>query len=663
MWTGIKPSISHLRIFGSLCYRHIPDQKRQKLDDKSEPMILIGYNPTGSYKLFNPVTKKILYSRDVHFDEAGFWEDIDDTIKSTQLHFDWEEEVRTETENTQVVPQSATEGTRSARVRNPSIRLRDYHIFQDNEVTEEGDLMQHMALMAGAEPVTFEEANINRTWRHAMEEEIRSIEKNRTWDLVDLPPGKVPIAVKWVFKTKLKPDGTIAKHKARLVAKGFMQKKGLNYEEVFAPVARMETVRLIVALASWWNWTLWQLDVKSAFLNGPLEEEIYIQQPQGFISTGKESKVLKLRKALYGLKQAPRAWNKRIDTFLVHSGFMKCTSEHGVYVKMMNQVDVLIICLYVDDLLITGTSLSGIEELKTSLKQEFEMSDLGTLTYFLGIEFVHTERGVLMHQKKYISEVLKRFNMQNCNSAETPAEINLKLDKGEGEPAADDTVFRQIVGSLRFICHTRPEISYAVGLVSRFMSNPRQSHLMAAKRVLRYLKGTQGYGVLFPHQEREGTGLQLVAYSDSDWCGDLLDRRSTMGYVFLICGAPVSWCSKKESVVALSTCEAEYIAACSAACQAVWLSTLLRDLKVAIGETVELQVDNKSAIDLAKNPVSHGRSKHIETKFHFIREQVSKGKIKLKHCGTDLMIADIMTKALKIERFQKLRDMLNVKCQ
>lgn len=196
VWTGIKPSIGHLIIFGALCYRHIPDHKRQKLDDKSEPMILIGYNPTGSYKLFNLETKKVLYSRDVYFDEAGVWKEIDNTVNSTQLPFNWEEEDKTEIEKLQVVPQPATERTRSARVRNPLTRLRYYHIFPDNVVSEEGDLMQHMALMVDAELVTFEEANTSTTWREAMEEEIRSIEKNRTWDLVDLPPGKVPIVVK-----------------------------------------------------------------------------------------------------------------------------------------------------------------------------------------------------------------------------------------------------------------------------------------------------------------------------------------------------------------------------------------------------------------------------------------------------------------------------------
>ncbi|XP_057435865.1 secreted RxLR effector protein 161-like [Lotus japonicus] len=216
-----------------------------------------------------------------------------------------------------------------------------------------------------------------------------------------------------------------------------------------------------------------------------------------------------------------------------------------------------------------------------------------------------------------------------------------------------------MVGSLRFICHTRPEISYSVGLVSRFMSEPRHPHLIAAKRILRYLKGTLSFGILFPFQD-EKVGLQLVAYSDSDWCGDLVDRKSTMGYIFTFAGAPISWCSKKQSVVALSTCEAEYISTCSAACQALWLHTLLLELQISVGDYVELLVDNRSAIDLSKNPVSHGRSKHIEIKYHFLRDQVSKGKIRIKHCSTDLQLADILTKPLRADKFKDFRRLIGV---
>jgi len=347
--------------------------------------------------------------------------------------------------------------------------------------------------------------------------------------MVNLPRDKVPIEVKWVFKTKLKPDGSVAKYKARLVAKGFMQRKGIDFSEVFALVARLETIRMIVALASWKNWSLRQLDVKSAFLNGMLDEEVFITQPLGFVSKGNEHKVLRLRKALYGLRQAPRAWNKRIDNFLHRVGFLKCTTEYGVYVKSLNVTETMLIYLYVDDLLVTGSSSTCIDQLKEDLKREFEMTDLGALSYFLGLEFAYDRRGIIMHQRKYILEVLKKFNMMDCNPAATPAELSLKLIQDETEVLVDETLYRQMIGSLRYICHSRPEITYSVGIVSRFLSNPKQSHLVAAKRILRYLKATLGYGLIFLHQSKEGDHLQLLAYSDSDWSGDATDRKTTSG--------------------------------------------------------------------------------------------------------------------------------------
>jgi len=268
---------------------------------------------------------------------------------------------------------------------------------------------------------------------------------------------------------------------------------------VFAPVAKLETIRLIVALASWKNWSLWQLDVKSAFLNGTLDEEVFITQPPGFVSKGNEHKVLRLRKALYGLRQAPRAWNKRIGNFLHRVGFLKCATEYGVYVKSLNVTEIVLICLYVDDLLVTGSSSICIGQLKEDLKREFKMTDLGALSYFLRLEFAYDRRGIIMHQRKYILEVLKKFNMLYCNPAETPAELSLELIQDEIEASVDETLYRQMIGSLRYICHSRLEITYSVGIVSRFLSDPKQSHLVAAKRILRYLKGTLGYGLIFLH--------------------------------------------------------------------------------------------------------------------------------------------------------------------
>lgn len=659
IWSSRKPSVKHLRIFGSLCYKHVPDVKRKKLQDKSEMVVLVGYHPTGAYRLYNPLTQKVSYSRDVLVDEARCWDWKNKNSKvaspTAALLEDGEGSEEIIEAPREEIPIQQQRPQRSRQL--PS-RFADFEVFSHCAVAAKEDLV-HLALLADAEPIDFEDAIKKEIWQDAMKEELRSIEKNHTWELVKLPPNKQPIAVRWVYKQKLKPDGSIAKHKARLVAKGFLQRAGLDYNEVFAPVARIETIRLVIALASMRSWPLFQLDVKSTFLNGPLEEEVYVMQPPGFeIEEGKDM-VYKLKKALYGLKQAPRAWNKRIDSFLQQQGFYKCAVEYGVYVKLQSQERMMLICLYVDDLLITGSDLSGIEKFKETLKAEFDMTDLGVLTYFLGMEIQQIKEGIVLHQRKYTGDVLKRFNMQSCNPASTPVELNVKLQKNSEEKSVDGTLFKQIVGSLRYLCNSRPDIAFGVGLISRFMDDPKVAHMVAAKRVLRYLRGTADYGLLFPR----GSGsekLNLIGFSDSDWSGDQDERKSTTGYVFKLLNAPISWCSKKQPMVALSSCEAEYIAAAYAACQALWFDSLLAEMKVEVQRPLQLLVDNKSAINLTKNPVSHGRSKHIETRFHFIRDQVNKGNIEVVFCRIEEQAADVLTKSLKVDRFKQLRRMLGV---
>ncbi|GAU32293.1 hypothetical protein TSUD_63100 [Trifolium subterraneum] len=600
-----------IRIFGSICYRHIPDEKRRKLDDKSEQLILIGYDATRAYKMYNPNNNKVVISRDVVVDEKSQWKwksnvnkhiqvNLEDTVNNATVQpvVDQHEEVgQVEVMHTSNDGEEEGDVRRSSRTRFPSVRFTDHETILDNVVNDDGDLV-HLAFMADIEPVNWHEALSDPNWKKAMNEEIKSIEKNNTWRLVDLPAQKKPITVKWIFKIKRNPDGGIVKHKARLVARGFLQQQGIDYNEVYAPVARMETIRLVIAIASSMNWSPSHMDVKSAFLNGPLEEEVYVSQPPGFEVDAQKDKVYKLQEALYGLKQAPRAWNKRIDTFLHKEGFVKCSVEFGVYMKGNDVSDAILICL------------------------------------------------------RSIADVLKRFHMEHCNEAETPMEANLKLSKGEDEQAVDATLFKQVVGSLRFICNTRPDINYAVGYVSRFMSNPKASHMVAAKRILRYLKGTQDFDLAFPTSNKESK-IELEGFSDSDWCGDKEDRRSTSGYWFRFKNSLISWSSRKQSIVALSSCEAEYVAAAQAACQAVWLESLLDELKIKYVKPVKLNVDNKSAISLARNPIAHGRSKHIETKYHFLRDQVSKEKLTVEYCKTDVQIAYILTKPLRADRFKE----------
>ncbi|WVZ00998.1 hypothetical protein V8G54_027067 [Vigna mungo] len=518
-----------------------------------------------------------------------------------------------------------------------------------NGLDEEGDSI-HLALLAGSEPVTVNEALIQPHWKKAMEEELRSIEKNGTWKMVDLPPDKHSIGVKWVFKTKLNPDGTVSKHKARLVAKGFLQQQGIDFEEVHAPVARLETIRLV---------PLFALDVKSAFLHGPLEEEVYVQQPPGFCNKDDQHKVYRLNKALYGLRQALRAWNKRIDEFFANKGLERCAVEHNLYVKRNDKDDgILVVCLYVDDLLVTGSSMKHVNEFKRMMEAEFDMTDLGRLSYFLGMEFAYTDAGILMHQRKYFLKcffyLFDHLRIQNlCSLSMTFLVSNAE------EENVDGTYYKQLVRSLRFICNRRPDLSFAVGIVSRFMANRKKSHLAAAKRVVRYIKGTAEDGILFPYGMQIGE-LELIGYTNSDFGGDQTDRKSTSGSIFFVNNAPVSWSSKKQGIVALSSCEAEYVTGCNAVCQGIWLSELLKHIKMVIGKAFILNMDNTLAISLARNAISHGRSKHIDVKFHYLRDVMNKNQVELKFCKTKLQLADLFTKALSQGRLSFLRSKVGV---
>ncbi|KAG7553295.1 hypothetical protein ISN45_Aa06g038290 [Arabidopsis thaliana x Arabidopsis arenosa] len=658
-WSGRKPGVSHLRVFGSIAHAHVPDEKRSKLDDKSEKYIFIGYdNNSKGYKLYNPDTKKTIISRNVVFDEEGEWDwKSNEEDYNFFPHFEEDdseltrEEPPREEPTTPPTSPTSPQGEESSSERTPHFRsLQELY-----EVTENQDNLTLFCLFAECEPMDFQEAIEKKTWRNAMDEEIKAIKKNDTWELASLPNGHKAIGVKWVYKAKKNSKGEVERYKARLVAKGYSQRAGIDYDEVFAPVARLETVRLIISLAAQNKWKIHQMDVKSAFLNGDLEEEVYIEQPQGYIVKGEENKVLRLKKALYGLKQAPRAWNTRIDKYFKEKDFIKCPYEHALYIKIQKD-DILIACLYVDDLIFTGNNPSMFEEFKKEMTKEFEMTDIGLMSYYLGIEVKQEDNGIFITQEGYAKEVLKRFKMDDSNPVTTPMECGIKLSKKEEGEGVDPTTFKSLVGSLRYLTCTRPDILYAVGVVSRYMEHPTTTHFKAAKRILRYIKGTINYGLHYS----TSNDYKLVGYSDSDWGGDVDDRKSTSGFVFYIGDTAFTWMSKKQPIVTLSTCEAEYVAATSCVCHAIWLRNLLKELSLPQDEPTKIFMDNKSAIALAKNPVFHDRSKHIDTRYHYIRECVNKKDVLLEYVKTHDQVVDIFTKPLKREDFIKMRSLLGV---
>ncbi|KAG8479167.1 hypothetical protein CXB51_029021 [Gossypium anomalum] len=603
-WFGFKPSLAHMKVFGCLCYSQIPAVKRDKLSKRAIPGILARYSMVKKgYRILDPLTNKIHVSRDVIFDEKGCWnwEKNEPEAVSEKLMADHTEPNQVSLEMD--VDDMPVRGTR------PLAKIYE------------------RAQVAIVEPCSFEEAEADKGWKQAMVDEIAMIEKNQTWELVPRPAKRKVIGVKWVYRAKQNADGSLKKLKARLVVKGFSQKYGLDYLETFAPVAKLDTIGLLVALAAQKQWKIYQLDVKSAFLNGFLEEEIYIDQPQGFVVSGKEQMVYRLKKALYGLQQAPRAWYAQIDSYLISLGFNRSVNEPTLYVKKNEAEIQLIVSLYVDDLLVTGGDQDMLAEFKAKMMDMFEMSDLGLMTYFLGMEVRQIEGKIFLGQRTFALKVLSKFSMKNCKPTSTPIAVGMKLSsQGDHEPVNEST-YRSLVGCLLYLTATRPDILFTVSMLSRFMHCCNVQHFQAAKRVLRYIKGTLNYGVLFNKAET----LKLKSYTDSDWAGSSDDMKSTSGYAFTLGSTMFCWSSRKQSMVAQSTAEAEYAAAANAVNQAIWLRKILADLNLHQREATEIFCDNKSAVAIAKNPVFH-------------EEQV----------------ADIFTKALGVSRFVKLRKQLGV---
>ncbi|GJS46051.1 ribonuclease H-like domain, reverse transcriptase, RNA-dependent DNA polymerase [Tanacetum coccineum] len=510
-------------------------------------------------------------------------------------------------------------------------------------------------LLAEDEPKNYKEASNDQKWIEAMKAELDSINRNNTWKLTTLPKGHKAIGLKWVFKTKRDANGNIIKHKARLVAKGYIQEHGIDFEEVFAPVARMETIRLLLAIAANNKWEVHHLDVKSAFLHGDLKEEVYVTQPEGFIKKQDQGKVYRLIKALYGLRQAPRAWNIKLDNTLKSLDFKKCALEQAIYIKTSKD-STLLIGVYVDDLIITGTPKKEIDKFKAQMEEKFEMSDLGLLAYYLGIEVTQTNGDISIKQSAYASKILKEAGMIDCNETLIPMDPGTRLTKITEGTMVNSTEYRSLIGCLRYLLHTRPDLSYSVGLLSRSMQEPREQHMKAIRQVLRYVKGTKDYGITYKHNG----GNKIHGYSDSSYGVNTTEGKGTTGIIFYYGESPISWSTQKQATVALSSCESEFIAATAAATQALWLKRLLSKLTHTQEEKVTIQVDNKSAIALMKNPVFHGRSKHIDTKYHFIRECVERNDIQVEFVSGEYQKADILTKALPKIKFLTMRQLIVV---
>lgn len=503
-------------------------------------------------------------------------------------------------------------------------------------------------------PRNVQEALQKPEWAAAVTEEVQALVKNGTWEITTIPEGKKPVGCKWIFSVKHNADGSINRYKARLVAKGFTQSYGVDYEETFAPVAKLNSVRVLLSLAANLDWPLHQLDIKNAFLNGELEEEVYMQIPPGLESHDTSNMVCKLHKSLYGLKQSPRAWFDRLTRVVREDGFAQCQTDHTMFVKHSPEGRIALFIVYVDDIVITGDDHDQISHLKSILTEEFEVKDLGQLKYFLGMEIARTRDGICVSQRKYTLDLLKETGMLECKVANTPVEP-MKQSEEESVPADKDR-YQSLVGKLIYLTHTRPDIGFAVSLASRYMSNPTETHMKALNRILQYLKGTPGRGLYFQKSHNQG----IEVYTDSDWAGSLSDRKSTTGYCTFVWGNLVTWRSKKQSVVARSSAEAEFRAMAQGICEGIWLKRMLDEIKIPTNYTMRILCDNKAAISIAKNPVHHDRTKHVEIDKHFIKEKIDHEIISVNHISSNRQTADILTKALSRHTYETIRSNLGM---
>jgi transposase InsO family protein len=738
-WTGNKPSLAGLRVFGCLAYVHIPKANRSKLDYKARVCVFVGYSmQSKAYLCYDRLQDKIIVSRDVDFvehvrgtlyrpgvDPFAYLPNRKALIGPNEGGQDFEESsvgpsplpsppAASSQDNTGVtgpsepeddfgyeaddylplwpaqISQQSTGQRRSGRHHASSraldsqanaeakhdqahLALPSFDAFLRDHSSPTNSTAAAYAAVAqishGDEPTSFSEAMSSADrdkWEHAAQDEMDSIQQAGTWTLTPLPADRQAIGCKWVFKIKRKADGSVDRYKMRLVAKGFSQKPGIDFEETFAPVAKFATIRALLSVAAHYDLEIHQMDVRTAFLNGDLEQDIYMKQPEGFVASGKESLVCKLRKSLYGLRQASRAWYDKIHHALVDMGFQVLSADTCVYQLRKDSLYVLV-ALYVDDLLLLANSLDGLSALKKDLSTRFSMTDLGEAHYILGIQIDRDRaaRTLSISQREYVHKVLQRFGMLDSKPAATPLPTSVQLTKADSplpDMVPDAAFIRQYqsaVGALMYaMLGTRPDLAFAVASLSQFSSNPGQPHWDAIKHVLRHLRGTTDYRLTYG--SGAGANLLFEGYCDSDWGSSKDDRRSVTGYTFMMGGGAVSWQSKKQPTVALSSVEAEYMAACQAAREALWWQKLLHELGVARHPTTVIHSDSQGSIALSKNPEHHARSKHIDIRHHFIREQVAANHISLQYMPTEDMLADVMTKPLKRDQHNILIKRLGV---
>jgi transposase InsO family protein len=724
IWSGRKPSIKHIRVIGCNAFVHVRKVERGKLDNKTTPAIHLGWNEQqNSYLVFDIELNKFVTSCHVEFDEESFShskqynERINDASESygdigshdelfnneialaklisLEPHNQAQPQPQPQQQPPILAPQTPPiEASEPAApsIKQPKAKMnwkKDASISELNPdnvisaprvrtttkqlglVNYKSDIGSEQAFSAFITPNTFEQAMQSAqrlNWRTAMDKEMQSLHDNNVWELVNMPTDKNVniMGCRWIYKVKETSEGEIERLKARLVGQGFTQVFGKDYNETWAPVPRYKSVRIIIAIACIKGYELKQLDIETAFLYADVKEDIYMRQPKGY-EKGGANMVCKLKKALYGIKQAPHEWNNEINTFMVDVlQFTRCKSDTCVYVKRCKSGNIMIISIFVDDIIIAHHTSDSDEWLsyKQLIVSKYKIRDLGNLEWILGMKVRRNRsaRTLTIDHERYIKNMLINFGMEECNTAPTP-ESSERLTAFASSRDTDLTEYQTYVGALQYTASAlRVDIAHAVNMLSRYLQAPKEEHLTAAKRVLRYLKGTATLGLNYSSSSSSSNdssnngGVITSAYCDADWAGDHADRKSQTGLLVKVGGNTVIWASRKQTTTSLSTCEAEYIAISSVVQEVIWTNSLLKELSFAQTNPTQIHCDNTAAIHLSNNDTSHSQTKHIDIRHHYIRDEVKNKNIIITYLESAKQQADIFTKGLSQQVFIPLRD-------
>ena len=670
-----KPNLSSIKTFGSLAFKKEPKETTTKLEPKATAFYLIGYG-SNQYKLLDPKTSKTAWARDVYIIENRFYRD---TISTEDLIIEPNPTIEDNNDSNKDNSRSRTSNIDSSLLDNisrddiiESSKGKSYKEFYN-------ELLEHAALTTSLEnePTSIKEvlAHLDKDkYLEAIDVELSTLESNNTWTLVPRPKDKPVLKGRWVFKRKTKADGSLDKYKARWVVKGFMQQYGINYKETFAGTTKPVVLRLLLAIACFNKLVIYKWDIKQAFPTAPIDEEIYVEQPTNYSSN---NLVCRLNKALYGLKQAARQWQLLLTSILSKLGFYNLVGDTSIYISGSRDI---MLAVYVDDILVFAKDTPSIKELYNDLvRAKLDVVDLGEVKEYLGIEIYREEYSLQITQQGFINRLLKRYNKDNIKPKTTPYILGLKYEPyTEKALPADINRFQQEIGSLIYLTiYTRPDLTYAVNFIARFMSNPSPEHFKALDQIWGYLKETSNYAIsidltsLKSLIQSANYKLNIKGYSDADWGGDPATRKSTSAYINILglvsnskdeylVKWPISWHSKLQKTVALSSCEAEYMAYKEAIKESIFIRNIIRELPSKFKDRFEcvrdIYTDSQSGIELAKNPLYHARTKHVDIRYNFIREKVSSKEIELLYYPTDSLLADGLTKAIPPNKWREFID-------